>query len=453
MEIDKVTLEDLSVFNKEEEYSVFHLLDYTRTSGGRWQLRRIFEQPLSDLPSILAVQDTIRFLSAGMAHWPKEITNGTLMVMDKYFETGHEPVPHAGGRISLLNSVFYRIVNAGDYSLIRYSLTHFGHFLAGFQKILSRFGTPDCPPALGEQLRRAAQLLSRKEIRELQARDAGERLRFQEVLYFGHAMQHTHRQALRELMDIYHRLDAWYAMARAIQELHFAFPELQTGEHPQLEVRGLFHPLLKEPVGHDVILNKDVNFLFLTGANMSGKSTFIKAVGLAVFLAHIGMGVPAASMKLTLFDGLLSNIQVTDNIFLGESYFYNEVQRVKKTILKISNGRRWLILIDELFKGTNFLDAQQCSAMVIEGLLQMRNSLFVLSTHLYEIADGLRSYPNIAFRYFETFVENETPRYTYRLKEGISNDRLGFLILKREKVIDLLHDIVREDSGAGPEGG
>ncbi len=65
---------------------------------------------------------------------------------------------------------------------------------------------------------------------------------------------------------------------------------------------------------------------------MAGKSTFIKAVGVAVYLAHIGMGVPAKKFKLSLFDGLLSNIQVEDNILKGESYFFNEVKRVKKTI-------------------------------------------------------------------------------------------------------------------------
>ena len=89
---------------------------------------------------------------------------------------------------------------------------------------------------------------------------------------------------------------------------------------------------------------------------MAGKSTFIKAVGSAVFLAHIGMGVPAESMKLTLFDGLLTNINVVDNIVKGESFFYNEVQRIKNTILKVNDSRKWLILIDELFKGTNVQD-------------------------------------------------------------------------------------------------
>ncbi len=71
----------------------------------------------------------------------------------------------------------------------------------------------------------------------------------------------------------------------------------------------------------------------------------------------------------------------------------------------------------------------------------MQNALFVLSTHLYEIGNDLRQYSNIQFNYFETAVENDQLTFSYQLKEGISNDRLGYLILKREGVVDLLEKL------------
>jgi DNA mismatch repair ATPase MutS len=227
-------------------------------------------------------------------------------------------------------------------------------------------------------------------------------------------------------------------MATAINNYGLEFPEFIESDTPIVNATGLYHILLPAPIAYDVNLNKENNFLFLTGANMAGKSTFIRSVGTTVFLAHIGMGVPAKTMQLTLFDGLLSNINVVDNIAKGESYFYNEVQRIKDTILKINDGRKWLILIDELFKGTNVQDAMKCSSVVIEGLLKIKNSSFILSTHLYEIGEALKTHSNICFKYFETIVEEEQLQFNYQLKEGISNDRLGYLILKREKVIDLL---------------
>ena len=67
-------------------------------------------------------------------------------------------------------------------------------------------------------------------------------------------------------------------------------------------------------------------------------------------------------------DGLITNLTVADNVVKGESYFYNEVQRIKNTVLKINDGKKYCVLIDELFKGTNILDAMKCSTKVSEGL-------------------------------------------------------------------------------------
>jgi DNA mismatch repair ATPase MutS len=234
-------------------------------------------------------------------------------------------------------------------------------------------------------------------------------------------------------------------MAAAMRQFKLNFPEFSASEQPFIEAEGLFHVLLPNPVDYSISLDQQHNFLFLTGANMAGKSTFIKSVGAAVYLAHLGMGVPAKYLRLSLFEGILSNINLTDNIVKGESYFFNEVQRIKNTILKINDGRKWLVLIDELFKGTNVQDAMKCSSTVIEGLIKINHSLFILSTHLYEIGEALKVFPNIIFRYFETEVTEDQLVFSYQLKEGISNDRLGYLILKREKVVELLEQIPRSN--------
>jgi DNA mismatch repair ATPase MutS len=83
----------------------------------------------------------------------------------------------------------------------------------------------------------------------------------------------------------------------------------------------------------------------------------------------------------------------------------------------------------------------KCSTVVIEGLIKIKNSLFILSTHLYEIGEALKAYKNISFKYFETAVDEDQLRFSYQLKDGISNDRIGYLILKRENVIELLEGL------------
>jgi DNA mismatch repair ATPase MutS len=325
--------------------------------------------------------------------------------------------------------------------MIKYSITHFADFYRGLKNIASLLQDLELPLNIKIYIDRITGLLKEAPLQRLAETEKGWKSSARENLYYGYHLRGRFRNGTLELIDIYSRLDAWYSMAVAVKTFNLSFPEFVDQATALVDAKGLYHILIPKPIAYDLQMSPEQNFLFLTGANMAGKSTLIKSVGSAVFLAHIGMGVPAAKMKLTLFDGLISNINVVDNIAKGESFFFNEVQRIKNTIEKINNGKKWLVLIDELFKGTNVQDAMKCSTTVIKGLIKIRNSLFILSTHLYEIGEELKNYSNISFRYFETNVKEDQLEFTYQLKEGISNDRIGYVILKREKVVDMLDKI------------
>ena len=438
MDLDQTTYNDLSLFHAEEEFSVFHRLNFTRTLSGRGWLLHFFNHPFSDLNRIRETQDLIRSISTQVNNWPASITNGTIMVMERLYESSIDTIP---GNASPVNAYTYRLLHAPDYSLVRYSVGHFADFVRGFKEILQMLRTPEAPRLLLGYLDRAADLLNHPLLEQLGKVDTQRKLSARETVLFGNYILYRFKSQAQELINIYGRLDAWYSMATAMQRYQLNFPAFIDQPAPYVDATQLYHILLPTPVAYDVQLHKDSNFLFLTGANMAGKSTFIKAVGTAVFMAHLGMGVPAKEMRLSMFDGILSNINVVDNIVKGESYFFNEVQRIKNTILKINNGKKWLVLIDELFKGTNVQDAMKCSAVVIKGLIRIENSLFILSTHLYEIGEELQQFPNISFKYFETTVSGDQLYFSYQLKEGISNDRLGYLILKKERVVELLEKL------------
>jgi DNA mismatch repair ATPase MutS len=434
MEIDKTTLNDLSIFN-QEEFSVFNKLDFTRTLGGSDRLKQFFTKSLNTIEAIQGVQQTIKTIRKNIDTWPQIISNGSIMVIQKFYESAVDDIPAGANAAS---AYAYKIFHAPDFSLVKYSTGHAFDFIKGMQILITTYLNPASSEPLKNVLQRAQKILNKQQFFVITKKEKGDDLTITEMLELAHFIRYHYKQNVFELLDIYFQLDAWYSMATAINNYGLEFPEFIESDTPIVNATGLYHILLPAPIAYDVNLNKENNFLFLTGANMAGKSTFIRSVGTTVFLAHIGMGVPAKTMQLTLFDGLLSNINVVDNIAKGESYFYNEVQRIKDTILKINDGRKWLILIDELFKGTNVQDAMKCSSVVIEGLLKIKNSSFILSTHLYEIGEALKTHSNICFKYFETIVEEEQLQFNYQLKEGISNDRLGYLILKREKVIDLL---------------
>jgi len=436
MEIDNTTYTDLSLFNQEEDFSIFHKLDFTRTQGGRDQLLEYFNNPFGSLGPIMETQKIISIISDRADEWPLTISNGTIMVMERFYETAIDTIPHSH---HLPGALTYKIFHAPDYSLVRYSVGHFADFVRGMIRVIALLDTPGSPPILTSLLRRGQRLLDGDPVlQSLGKLDPGTKLNPMQVIRYGYYIRERFKTHMTSLIEIYSRLDAWYAMAMAVRKYQLTFPVLNAGEEPYLEAGSLYHLLLPEPVAYDVRLDKAANFLFLTGANMAGKSTFIRAVGVSVFLAHLGMGVPAKEMRLSLFDGILSNINVVDNIARGESYFFNEVQRIRDTLIKISGKKKWLVLIDELFKGTNVQDAMKCSAAVIKGLIKIPQSVFILSTHLYEIGDELKQYPNISFRYFETAVKDDQLEFSYQLKEGISNDRIGYLILKREKVVEML---------------
>ncbi len=438
MELDNITYSDLAIFQAEEEFSIFHKLNFTNTLEGREWLMRFFRNPFNDLKQIQETQQIIRTIFENIDRWPTTVTNGTIMVMERFYDTAIDTIPSGN---FILNAVTYRVFNAPDFALVRYSIKHFADFVRGIYELIELLDHDNTPLLARKYLDRARDLLNRDILIELRQRDKLKELSWKETIHYGGYIKEHFKNAAFELINIFGRFDAWYSMALAMQKFRLTFPEFVEQQQPMLAATQLYHILLPIPTPYDVNMNKDSNFIFLTGANMAGKSTFIKAVGCTVFLAHLGMGVPATHMRLTLFDGLLSNINVVDNIAKGESYFFNEVQRIRNTILKINDGRKWLVLIDELFKGTNVQDAMKCSSTVIKGLIKIKNSLFILSTHLYEIGEELQQYPNISFRYFETTVKDDQLEFSYILKNGISNDRLGYLILKREKVVEMLEKL------------
>ena len=438
MEIDKTTLADLLMFNSGEDISVFAKLDLCSTAHGSEQMKINFSTALKTQDEIVAVQQTLQLIIKKQAQWPRQISNGTVMVVEKFFDSQISLIPP---HPSSLEAYTYKLLHGPDFALVTYSAKHCFDFIKGFQNLLQVFLQEDIPLPLQKVLTAIERIISKQQFDIVKKYKNTEDLNNTQILELAHFIRYGYKHNMLDLVILYAQIDAWYGMAAAVQKFGLVFPQFVQSNEPVIEAKGLYHLLVDKPVAYDVVLNQKTNFLFLTGANMAGKSTFIKSVGACVFLAHIGMGVPAQQMKLTLFDGMLSNINVVDNIAKGESYFYNEVQRIKATITKISDGKKWLILIDELFKGTNVQDAMKCSSTVIEGLLKMKNSLFILSTHLYEIGEDLKKYPNIDFKYFETAVINDQLHFSYQLKDGISNDRLGYLILKREGVVEMLEKL------------
>ena len=128
MQVDKDTLHDLSIFNSDESVSIFNYLNQTATVGGKEMLRYLVEHPLGSIEKIKDTQAVIKALANTLPKWPSSITNGTIMVVAKYYETQFDPYPQ---HPTYFNSNWYKIFHAPDYALTKYTITHCIDFLKG----------------------------------------------------------------------------------------------------------------------------------------------------------------------------------------------------------------------------------------------------------------------------------------------------------------------------------
>ena len=137
--------------------------------------------------------------------------------------------------------------------------------------------------------------------------------------------------------------------------------------------------------------------------------------------------------------GIYTTINLSDNLAAGASHFYAEVLRIKKIAKEISLGRNLFVIFDELFRGTNVKDAGDATIAVAGAFARKRNCLFIVSTHIIEAGEVLRQQnAHIKFVYLPTLMDGNRPVYTYILREGITTDRHGMVIINNEGILDIL---------------
>lgn len=209
----------------------------------------------------------------------------------------------------------------------------------------------------------------------------------------------------------------------------FSWP-LVTDGGPRFLARALGHPLLDEPVRNDVSLEAEKTALLITGSNMSGKTTLLRAMGANTVLALMGAPVSAASLELTVMR-VLTSMRVKDSLERGVSYFYAEVQRLKAVLDAASeaNGRA-LFLLDEILLGTNTKERQIASREVLR-LLLATGAIGGVSTHDLSLAE-LEKEASFKLRnvHFRDLVQDGKMTFDYRLREGVVDTTNALRVLE-----------------------
>jgi DNA mismatch repair protein MutS len=236
----------------------------------------------------------------------------------------------------------------------------------------------------------------------------------------------------KSFWDEFFLFEAWFSIAKAHIKYKFCFPVITDG---QFTLTDFYHPLVKSPVKNSLVSQSNV--LLLTGPNMAGKSTLLKAISICVYLAHLGLGVPATACEIPFFNTISIAINLKDDLENGYSHFLSEIKTLKSVVVAASHGDRCFAVFDELFRGTNLEDAVEISKTTIKGLTKFHGSFFLISTHLHQLKEAIGQ-QFIQTHYIECHIEKNQPVFTYQLKTGWSTIKIGQLLFEQEGLNRLL---------------
>ena len=228
-------------------------------------------------------------------------------------------------------------------------------------------------------------------------------------------------------------MDAFISLAGyAYNNPEYNFPEIREEESFQFRANQLGHPLIhvNDRVCNDYNVDTWGNFTILTGANMAGKSTFLRTIGVNMVLTSCGAPVCAGSLSITPVD-LVTSIHTIDSLANNESYFYAELKRLKLIIDMLKNGSRVFIILDEILKGTNSGDKQSGSRALIKQLISLKAS-GIIATHDLSLGELEDNFPgHVQNRCFEIIIEKDKLEYDYLLKPGIAQNMNATILMER----------------------
>jgi DNA mismatch repair protein MutS len=433
---DRQTTEDLNLLGKYKTESIFSLYNRTRTKGGEQLLEQYFQHPLTEAAAIEERQWNIRSLVGKALVFPVE--NKAFEALEQYLSS-FAPVSKGKLFTEILKRRSKALAGMKEEQehvnvLLSDSLRALLQLRDWFKGVLSGIDSG----YLQKLTNRYRPLLENKLLDAVAEDIASGKSSVIQHSKYESFFRGSHHEELNALLHDCYELDLYLAIAALVEEKNYCFPVIHHGRQALLKLKGAYHPGLKKAIGNDLQLDARQNLLFLTGANMAGKSTFMKTIGICFYLAHMGFPVPASEMETTVYDGFYSSINLPDNIGKGYSHFYAEVLRVKDVASEVAAGKKLLIIFDELFKGTNVKDAFDATSGVAKAMLDYKQSLFVLSTHIVEVGALLQQEAvGIQYKYMPSLLEGNATRYTYTLQEGISDDRHGMMIIRQEGIFDL----------------
>ncbi len=242
-------------------------------------------------------------------------------------------------------------------------------------------------------------------------------------------------------------VDAWFASLAEIDALislgtfavnhpDYCYPRISDSHCFRGE--GLGHPFISREkcVKNDIDLSHKPSFMIVTGANMAGKSTYLRTIGINHLLASVGL--PVNAERLSFYPGrLLTNLRTSDSLVNSESYFFAELKRLKMIIDRLVSGEEgMLIILDEILKGTNSEDKQRGSQALIKRLVGL-GGCGIIATHDLALGNLETQYPEVIKNWhFDALIHDDALTYSYKLQVGIARNMNASFLMRKMGITD-----------------
>jgi DNA mismatch repair protein MutS len=435
LDVDKQTLNDLAIFqNGNYRQSVFNLFCDTRTIGGKEALEDIFNKPLTNPAEIRERIKVFRYIEEH--NFKISLDKNNFDFVEFYLKKHYHSKPFSV-IIAFLEKIIYTFNDNNDFYIIQRGIESTLLILDSLIKYADSLNG-DLPKNLHEFRSTILSIFQEDELIWLKRLIEKANRSSVDIAKADHFFRDVAYERMKILLNIAYQLDVYQSVNLSGKDLGFTFPVVNDDGGAALIIEGLFHPFISNPKSNDIEFSPDRNICFVTGTNMAGKSSLLKSIGIAIYLSQLGFPVPAKHMVTSAFKGLITTINLADDVEQGHSHFYKEVLRVKQVAEKLNQSKDIFVIFDELFRGTNVKDAYDASLAIIAAFAEIKTCFFLVSTHIVEVAHELSSIENINFQYMETIFEDTKPVNSYKLKEGITEERLGMWIVKNERILEII---------------
>lgn len=420
-------MNNLKDLNIDEE--ILPLFDYSLNIFTRNKILEILKNPLQSTAEITRRQNILIGFSEN-----KNILNDysytVLYINEVYNFLNDEKIEDLSQK-----KLKYRLF-ASKQEKTRY-ISKFNQLVLFFHRLESKYFTRlklnSFPKDYASNIKRILQFLSFFELNKYEHIIREKRLKDKHIIELTEKIHELKKKDLiRPFWEDFFLFEAYLSINLGITNNKFTYPSfIKNG----IKLFDFYHPLLETPIKNN--FETTSNVIVLNGPNMSGKSTFLKAVGLCMYFGHLGIGIPASIGEIPFCDYFSIEINRRDDILNGYSHFMSEVMNLKSVIRQASSGKQCFAVFDELFSGTNVEDAFEICKTTINGLSKFENSYFFISTHIQELKSV--SSGQIANYYIDCELIENKPTFTYQLKKGWSDIKVGRILFEKEGLNKLLN--------------